>query len=260
MMDDRTRRLGQHTAAAAPAWAVSALGPVPADSAVRRDWEHKAGAIAAYREMYGYDHPGDPIGPEPSHQAPGQRAAWHEAFLAVGSPVGPGVRALPDGRLWLLRDIYAAETAWAPRHVGKELRLARLGAFDAGLGAIRATAEADTARKADDQDRAARHEHLAASYRALRDHYQQQEQALDQAMADRREWEHATACSRYLAIAADAELRRRYPTARSSRCARRSQSRSATPEASTRTWSLKGAAIRPRSATSRHSGRPSAPP
>ena len=63
---------------------------------------------------------------------------------------GPGVRALPDGRLWLLRDIYAAETAWAPRHVGKELRLARLGAFDAGLGAIRATAEADTARKADD--------------------------------------------------------------------------------------------------------------
>ena len=212
MMDDRTRRLGQHTAQTAPTWAVTALGPVPANSAARRDWEHKAAAIAAYREMYEYDHPGDPIGPEPSHQAPGQRAAWHEAFLAAGPPAGPGVRALPDGRLWLLRDIYAAETAWAPRHVGKELRLARLGAFDAGLGAIRATAEADTARKADDQDRAARHEYLAASYRALRDHYQQQEQALAQAMADRQEWEQATARSRYLAIAADAELRRRHPT------------------------------------------------
>jgi conjugative relaxase-like TrwC/TraI family protein len=212
MMDDRTRRLGQHSAQTAPTWAVTALGPVPANSAARRDWEHKAAAIAAYREMYEYDHPGDPIGPEPSHQAPGQRAAWHEAFLAAGPPAGPGVRALPDGRLWLLRDIYAAETAWAPRHVGKELRLARLGAFDAGLGAIRATAEADTARKADDQDRAARHEYLAASYRALRDHYQQQEQALAQAMADRPEWEQATARSRHLAIAADAELRRRHPT------------------------------------------------
>ncbi len=36
MMDDRTRRLGQHAAQTSPAWAVSALGPVPADSAARR--------------------------------------------------------------------------------------------------------------------------------------------------------------------------------------------------------------------------------
>ena len=92
-------------------------------------------------------------------------------------PAEPDVRAMPDGRLWLLRDTYAAQTAWAPRHVGKELRLSRLGAFDAALGAIRADAEADAARKTGDHDRAARHEHLAASYRALRDHYQQQEQA-----------------------------------------------------------------------------------
>ena len=166
MMDDRTRRLGQHTAQTAPAWATQALGPVPAAPAARRDWERKAAAIAAYREMYGYDHPGDPIGPEPSHQAPDQRAAWHQAFAALGPADGPDVRALPDGRLWLLRDTYAAETAWAPRHIGKELRLSRLGAFDAGLGAIRADAEADAARKDGDHDRAARHEHLAASYRA----------------------------------------------------------------------------------------------
>jgi hypothetical protein len=139
LMDDRTRRLGQHTAQTAPAWAIIALGPVPADPAARRDWEGKASPIAAYREMYGYDHPGDPIGPEPSHQAPDQRAAWHQAFLALGPAAGPDVRAMPDGRLWLLRDTYAAQTAWAPRHVGKELRLSRLGAFDAALGAIRPT-------------------------------------------------------------------------------------------------------------------------
>ena len=211
MMDDRTRRLGQHTAQTAPTWAVSALGPVPADSAARREWEHKAASIAAYREMYGYDHPDDPIGPEPSRQAPDQRAAWHQAFAALGPASQPDVRAMPDGRLWLVRDTYAAQTAWAPRYVGKELRLSRLGAFDAALGAIRADAEAAAARKAGDYDRAARHEHLAASYRAMRDHYQQREHDLAQAMADRQEWEHATARSRRLAIAADAELRRRHP-------------------------------------------------
>ncbi len=191
MMDDRTQRLGQHAAHTSPAWATQALGSAPAAPA-RRDWERKAAAIAAYREMYGYDHPEDPIGAEPSHQAPGQRAAWHEAFTALGPAKGPGVRALPEGRLWLLRDAYAAETAWAPRHTGKELRLARLGAFDAGLGAIRADAEADAARKDGDHDRAMRHAHLAASYRSLRDFYQQREQIFAEGMADRQEWEQAT--------------------------------------------------------------------
>jgi len=68
MMDDRTRRLGQYAAQTAPSWAVSALGPVPADSAARGQWEHKAASIAAYREMYGHDHPDDAIGPEPARQ------------------------------------------------------------------------------------------------------------------------------------------------------------------------------------------------
>jgi hypothetical protein len=211
-MDDRTRRLGEHTARTAPPWAITALGPVPADPAARRDWARKVAPIAVYREMYGYDHPGDPIGPEPSRQAPDQRAAWHQAFTALGPAAGPEVRAMPDGRLWLLRDSYAAQTAWAPRHVGKELRLSRLGAFDAALGVVRADAEAQAARKAGDHDHAARHEHLAASYRAMRDHYQQREQALTQTMADRRQWEHATAQSRHLAVVADTELRRRHPT------------------------------------------------
>ena len=211
MMDDRTQRLGQHTAQTSPAWAVHALGPVPADPDARRDWEQHAAAIAAYREAYGYTHPGDPIGPEPSHQTPGQRAAWHQAFAALAPIAGPDVRSMPDGRLWLLRDAYTAETSWAPRHVGKDLRLARLAAFDAVLGAIRSGAEAEAARKDHDQARAERHAELAASYQALRDHYRQREQVLTQAMADRNEWEHVTARARHLAIAADAELRRRHP-------------------------------------------------
>ena len=211
-MDDRTRRLGQHTAQTAPAWAITALGQVPADSAARQDWVRRAASIAAYREMYGYDHPGDPIGPEPGHQAPDQRAAWHQAFLAFNPASRSRTsQAMPDGRLWQLRDTYAAQTAWAPRHVGKELRLSRLGASDAALSAIRADAEAQAAGKADDHDRADRHQTLAASYRALRDLYQQREHTLAQTMANRQEWEHATAAPRSLAIAADAELRRRHP-------------------------------------------------
>ena len=61
MMDDRTGRLGRYTAQTGPAWAPQALGPMPADPVARRDWEHKAAAIAAYRETYGFDHPGDPV-------------------------------------------------------------------------------------------------------------------------------------------------------------------------------------------------------
>ena len=161
LMDDRTRHLGQHTAQTAPTWAITALvPPVPRRPASRHDWERTAATIAGYREIYGYRHPDDPIGPEPGRESPDQRAAWHEAFTALGPAGQPDVRAMPDGRLWLLRDSYAAQTA---------------------------------------------------SYRALRDAYQQREHTLTQAAADRKEWEQATPQSRRLAIAADAELRRRHP-------------------------------------------------
>jgi len=214
MMDDRKQRLGQHAAQIAPAWAITALGPVPDDAAVRQEWERKASLIAAYREMYGYDDPGDPIGPEPTRDTPDQRAAWHEAFLALGPADQPDVRAMRDGRLWLIRDTYAAETAWAPRHIGRELRLARLGVANADLGAIRAAAEADAARKASDHARAGRHEELAACYSAMGNRYRQQETLFAQTMIDRTEWEHGTEHSRRLAIVADAELRRRHPDLR----------------------------------------------
>ena len=214
MMYDRKQRLGQHAAQIAPAWATTALGPVPDDAPVRQKWERKASSIAAYREMFGHDDPNDPIGPEPTRDTPDQRAAWHEASLAIGPAGQPDVRAMRDGRLWLIWDTYAAETAWAPRHVSRELRLARLGVANADLGAIRATAEADAARKAGDDNRARRHEELAASYRAMCNHYRQQETIFVQTMADRQDWEHATGHSRSLAIAADAELRRRHPDLR----------------------------------------------
>ena len=97
MMDARTRRLARHAAQASPAWAINALGPVPIGSAARHGWEQKAAFIAAYREMYSYDHPDDPIGPEPVREAPDQRAAWHEAFAALGAAASRTSGPCPTG-------------------------------------------------------------------------------------------------------------------------------------------------------------------
>ena len=212
MMDDRTRHLGQHTAQTSPAWAIAALGPVPADSAARPNWgTQQAASIAAYREMYGYDHPGDPIGPEPSHQAPDQQAAWHRAFTAFSPASRPSSGPCSTDASGSSATVTPPRPPGHPATSAKSFGWPGFGAFDAALSVIRADAEADAARKTGDHDRAARHEHLAARYRALRGHYQQQEQALAQAMTDRQEWEQATAQSRRLAITADTELRRRHP-------------------------------------------------
>jgi len=129
-MDARKERIGEHAAHHELPWAVAALGPVPADPLDRLDWQRRAAAIGAWRELSGYHHPADPIGPEPAAAAPDLRAAWHEAFAALGPAVGPDVRGMPDGMLWHLRDTYPIETAWAPRWVGDELRQVR-AAWDA---------------------------------------------------------------------------------------------------------------------------------
>ena len=70
LMDARKQRLGEYAAACAPPWAVSALGPVPEHQAARLDWQRRAAAIGAWRELSGYHHPTDPIGPEPAAAAP----------------------------------------------------------------------------------------------------------------------------------------------------------------------------------------------
>ena len=70
LMDARTDRIGEHAAGHPPPWAIAALGPVPAHPLARLDWQKRAAAIGAWRELSGYDHPADPIGPEPAAAAP----------------------------------------------------------------------------------------------------------------------------------------------------------------------------------------------
>jgi hypothetical protein len=210
MMDERKDRIGEFAARQSPAWAVNALGPVPDDPLYRLEWQRRASSVGAYRELYGYGHPADPIGPEPACDAPEKRAAWHEAFTALRPASGPDVRMEPDDRLWRMRETYQNETSWAPRHVGRELRLVRIGADEARIRAIRETAEAQAADGRDP----ARHARLAESFGAIERAYRDHEQALAAHMADRREWEQATEESRRLGVAADWELRRRHPEQR----------------------------------------------
>jgi conjugative relaxase-like TrwC/TraI family protein len=211
LMDARKERIGEHAAASSLPWAVNTLGTVPEDQVTRLDWERRAASIGAYRELSGYGHPADPIGPEPATGTPDLRAAWHEALAALGPADGPDVRGMPDGRLLHLRDTYPVETAWAPPWVGDELRQVRASARDARLAAIRATAEADNAQRHSEHKQAMRRQALAASYQALHDAYQEYETALATASEDRADWERATRDQRQLAVAADAELRRRHP-------------------------------------------------
>ena len=211
LMDARKERLGEHAADSAPPWAVSALGPVPEHPAARLDWQRRAASIAAWRELSGYHHPADPIGPEPAAAAPDLRAAWHEALAALGPVDGPDVRGMPDGMLLHLRDTYPVETAWAPQYVGDELRQVRDAAWDARLTSLRAATDAHAARRRGDHLQATREQERARSYHALEAAYRQRETVFAAVMADRTEWDAATRQQRQLAVAADAEVRRRHP-------------------------------------------------
>jgi hypothetical protein len=208
LMDDRVRRLGEHTAATRPLWACQALGPVPADPAAALEWEHRAAVIAAYRERYGFDHPADPIGPEPSKVSPEARAAWHTALAAAGRIDGVDLRHCTDGDLWLRRGTYERETAWAPPHVAADLRLTRIAGRDAEVSAIRAEHEAALTPRT---RTAARHRELARHWRTVQAKAAAEERLLTDVHQTRRDWESITQSTRRIAVAADAELRRRHP-------------------------------------------------
>ena len=104
-----------------------------------------------------------------------------------------------------------AGAAWAPQWIGDELRQVRDAAWDAHLTGLGPAAEADAARRRGDHRKATQEQERARGYRVLEDAYRQSEVVFAATMADRAEWESATRQQRQLAVAADAELRRRHP-------------------------------------------------
>jgi hypothetical protein len=91
------------------------------------------------------------------------------------------------------------------------LRQVRAAAWDARLAGLRAAAEARAAEQRGDRSHAAAGHKLAVGYQALEQAYRQRETVFAHAMADRADWDTATRAQRQLAVAADAELRRRHP-------------------------------------------------
>jgi hypothetical protein len=205
-MDERQRRLGEHAAEHQPEW-VAALGPVPEHPLDRVAWEHQAGQVAAYREMWGWSHPHEAIGPRPGQHSPEARAAWQAAAQALGHQPG-SLREHSDGKLWAWRSAFAREMEWAPPYCGDDLAVVRAEIRRTQIEADRARRDAQAAgtdaarQRLDDRARVLARWEVMAGELAGR---------LAGAQAAYEAWERATAPTRDRAVAADAELRRRYP-------------------------------------------------
>jgi hypothetical protein len=205
-MENRQLRLGEHAAEHQPSWA-AALGPVPEHPLDRAGWEHRAAQIAGYREMWGWTHPHEPIGPQPGQHSPEARTSWRAAAEALGYQPG-SLREHSDGKLWAWHSVFARDMAWAPPYKGDDLAIVRAEIRRTEVEADRARRNAAAADSEDARQRLADRADVLAQWaqltRDLADRLADAQTAYD-------EWERATAPSRDRAVAADAELRRRYP-------------------------------------------------
>lgn len=152
LMDDRRRELGTQAAEQAPAWAVAALGPLPADPTERAEWEHRAGIVASYREAQGYRDEQRAIGHCPN--TPEARSTWNAAYDALGKPEDMrDLYAMSSGELGRILHNFARKAAHAPVHVADQLRAAALAEAEQrtemDLARRQAVAEADPQRRAD---------------------------------------------------------------------------------------------------------------
>jgi conjugative relaxase-like TrwC/TraI family protein len=208
-MDDRQRRIGEHAVEERPLWATQALGQVPADPQQRAEWQAKAAKLGAYREMTGWDHPGEAIGPEPATTSPEARAEWHTAFAVMARVEGIDVRGLTDGQLLARRRAYEAETSWAPKHVAEELRAARRQEQFSKIETTRHAYEAAAAARRGEYDQSKLHEGATRSWAALGQRAALVRDMLAEAHDTRCQWEVMTEPTRRMARAADIELKRR---------------------------------------------------
>ena len=120
--DRRRQELGAEAVEDPPAWAAEALGPVPTDPVGRLDWEHRAGTVAAWRELAGHADPEDALGSAPRPGKPEHYATWRAAWHALGRPEADRAEAeMSPGQLRVRVRAYEREQAWAPAYVGESL-------------------------------------------------------------------------------------------------------------------------------------------
>jgi conjugative relaxase-like TrwC/TraI family protein len=90
--DTRRRLLGERVATTPPLWALRHLGWVPTDPAARDEWIHRAGWIAAARDLTSWDDPLIPLGVRPTTQwAQPHHLVWHTAQAALTATSGESI-------------------------------------------------------------------------------------------------------------------------------------------------------------------------
>jgi len=206
--DERVEQVGRSAATEGPAWAVEALGPVPAEGQERIEWQRQVGAVAAYREMAGHDDPTEALGSAPK---PGQveaYAAYRAAWRALGRPeIDREELELSNGQLRMRVRAHDREAAWAPRYVANELAgTHQAAAAHRHTAALRA-AEAAAATDPDQRAQLAREGAEAAALAETLDARAVELQQLDDA---RSRWLAHTAGTRSGADRATVELAARH--------------------------------------------------
>ncbi|WP_308820170.1 MobF family relaxase [Pseudonocardia alni] len=210
---DRQIALGTEIALAPPPWALGRLPDVPDqdDIEARRDWEHRAGVVAAYREYRGIPENQSSLGQAPPTQQPFAYALWREATEALDpDPTALTWQHKTDGELYQTREAWALALyhadEYGPRAVGADLaatqRLATEINDDAVLTAAEAAATTDGPQRDDLVEAADR-------YRALAQAYTEQANAMADEYDARRQWWDDVAPLYEADQAAAAELDRR---------------------------------------------------
>jgi conjugative relaxase-like TrwC/TraI family protein len=202
--DQRRVELGGWVANQRPRWAVEALGDVPAAEQARKRWVHRAGVVAAHRELVAHD---DDAAALPGPPKPGQieaTASWRAAWRALGQPEADRAEAeMTDGQLRVRVRALQREESWEPEYVANELSgTSQAEARHRQTAEIRA-AEAAAAR--DDAERA-RLDREARDATELADTLARQKAKLEQADRVRSLWYAHTAATRVSAQRARHEL------------------------------------------------------
>jgi hypothetical protein len=154
-IQQRQTTLGEHLTHKPPRWALTCLGPVPADGAARAAWQQRAGIVAGHREATGWDHPEQPLGAMPGIGATEQRASYAAAWEALGRPdTSLDEAAMTEGQLRIRVRAGQTERAWAPAHADAALRATETAHENARQAAAIARALADQAKQAGDIDAA----------------------------------------------------------------------------------------------------------
>jgi hypothetical protein len=191
---DRTRDLGSAVVEETPglghegARARCPRTPWPGWSGSRRP-----GALASYREAKGLEGSDRALPAAPGLSQTEARAAWWDAWEALGRPQETRVEAaLSDGALQSRVAAWEREQAWAPAHADESLRQAELDAEEARQEAI-------LARSIGDEEAAARWEQEAQDRATVAD-------AMGTVAEARGEWAGQTAVTQDLAERARDEL------------------------------------------------------